>query len=120
MGSNPPYSPDIAPSDYHLFRSMAHGPQGFQNREEYENWLGECVALKPKLFNDGIHKLPKLWNIKYKKVGLEDHAITISSAAKYALYVFFVDREMRGVAGDPLAILHQTLQRWQRRHIHCT
>ncbi|UYV67279.1 hypothetical protein LAZ67_5000113 [Cordylochernes scorpioides] len=26
---------------------------------------------------------------------------------------------MRGVAGDPLAILHQTLQRWQRRHIHC-
>ncbi|UYV75815.1 hypothetical protein LAZ67_13001430 [Cordylochernes scorpioides] len=26
---------------------------------------------------------------------------------------------MRGVAGDPLAILHQTLQRWQKRHIHC-
>ncbi|UYV84273.1 hypothetical protein LAZ67_X001727 [Cordylochernes scorpioides] len=25
---------------------------------------------------------------------------------------------MRGVAGDPLAILHQTLQHWQRRHIH--
>lgn len=21
-----PYSPDIAPSDFHLFRSMAHGP----------------------------------------------------------------------------------------------
>ncbi|UYV69855.1 hypothetical protein LAZ67_7000975, partial [Cordylochernes scorpioides] len=28
-------------------------------------------------------------------VGLEDHAITISSAAKHAIYVFFVDREMR-------------------------
>ncbi|UYV74101.1 hypothetical protein LAZ67_11002118 [Cordylochernes scorpioides] len=52
-------------------------------------------------------------------VGLEDHAITISSAAKYAIYVFIVDRKMRGVAGDPLAKLHQTLQRWQRRHIHC-
>ncbi|UYV78685.1 hypothetical protein LAZ67_16002386 [Cordylochernes scorpioides] len=50
-------------------------------------------------------------------VGLEDHAITISSAAKHAIYVFFVDREMRGVAGDPLAIFHHTLQRWQRRHI---
>ena len=22
---NPPYSPDVAPSDYHFFRSMAHG-----------------------------------------------------------------------------------------------
>ncbi|UYV78657.1 hypothetical protein LAZ67_16002308 [Cordylochernes scorpioides] len=51
-------------------------------------------------------------------VGLEDHAITISSAAKHAIYVFFVDREMRGVAGDPLAIFHHTLQRWQRRHVH--
>ncbi|UYV72629.1 hypothetical protein LAZ67_10000107, partial [Cordylochernes scorpioides] len=49
-------------------------------------------------------------------VNLENHAITISSAAKHAIYVFFVDCEMRGIAGDPLAIFHQTLQRWQRRH----
>ncbi|UYV82123.1 hypothetical protein LAZ67_21001007 [Cordylochernes scorpioides] len=49
-------------------------------------------------------------------VNLENHAITISLAAKHAIYVFFVDREMRGIAGDPLAIFHQTLQRWQRRH----
>ncbi|UYV68734.1 K02A2.6-like [Cordylochernes scorpioides] len=48
-------------------------------------------------------------------VDLEDHAITISSAAKHAI---FVDREMRGIAGDPLAIFHQTRQRWQRRHVH--
>ncbi|UYV60971.1 hypothetical protein LAZ67_1002950 [Cordylochernes scorpioides] len=51
-------------------------------------------------------------------VGLEDHAITISSEATYAIYVFFVDHQIRGVTGDPLVILHQTLQRWQRRHIH--
>ncbi|UYV82328.1 hypothetical protein LAZ67_21001723 [Cordylochernes scorpioides] len=49
-------------------------------------------------------------------VNLENHAITISSAANHAIYVFFVDREMRGISGDPLAIFHQTLQRWQRRH----
>ncbi|UYV61917.1 hypothetical protein LAZ67_1007067 [Cordylochernes scorpioides] len=53
-------------------------------------------------------------------VGLEDHAITISSAAKHAIYVFFVDREMRGVAGDPLVIFHHTLQRWQKRHNQAT
>ncbi|UYV80356.1 hypothetical protein LAZ67_18002623 [Cordylochernes scorpioides] len=58
-----------------------------------------------------LHHRPDLqsWIIP---VGLEDRAITISSAAKYAIYVFFVDREIRGVAGDPLAILHQTLQWW--------
>ena len=35
---HPPYSPDIAPSDYHLFRSMAHGlaEQRFQNRKEVQ------------------------------------------------------------------------------------
>ncbi|UYV75331.1 hypothetical protein LAZ67_12003570 [Cordylochernes scorpioides] len=54
------------------------------------------------------------------QLSLEDHTITISSEAKYAIYVFFVDHEMRGVSGDLLVILHQTLQRWQRRHIHCT
>ncbi|UYV75330.1 hypothetical protein LAZ67_12003569 [Cordylochernes scorpioides] len=58
--------------------------------------------------------------MRLNKLILEGHAITISSAAKYANYVFFVDHEIRAVAGDPLVILYQTLQRWQRRHIHCT
>jgi len=33
---HPPYSPDIAPSDYHLFRSMAHGlaEQRFKDRQD--------------------------------------------------------------------------------------
>ncbi|UYV63652.1 K02A2.6-like [Cordylochernes scorpioides] len=61
-------------------------------------------------------KVPRLrWNPWQKHVrsmsvttkiasfDLEDHAITISSAAKYEIYVFFVDGEIRGVAGDPLA-----------------
>ncbi|UYV78576.1 hypothetical protein LAZ67_16002050 [Cordylochernes scorpioides] len=51
-------------------------------------------------------------------VGLENHAITISSEAKPTIYLFFVDREMRGVAGDQLAIFHEILQRWQRGHVH--
>ena len=38
---HPPYSSDIAPSDYHLFRSMAHGlaEQHFTSYEEAENWV---------------------------------------------------------------------------------
>ena len=41
--SHPPYSPDIAPSDYHLFRSMAHGlpEQHFTSYEEAKNWILE-------------------------------------------------------------------------------
>ncbi|GBP10673.1 Mariner Mos1 transposase [Eumeta japonica] len=37
----PPYSPDIAPSDFHLFRSMAHGlaDQCFHSYEEAKKWI---------------------------------------------------------------------------------
>lgn len=61
---HPPYSPDIAPSDYHLFRSMAHGlaEQHFQIRQEVQEWLDEWIASKPtNFFYNGIHKLPNLW-----------------------------------------------------------
>nr|KAF6341505.1 hypothetical protein mMyoMyo1_011921 [Myotis myotis] len=38
--THPLYSPELAPSDYHLFRSMAHAlsEQHFKMYEEVENW----------------------------------------------------------------------------------
>ena len=38
---HPPYSPDITPSDYYLFRSMTHGlaDQHFRSYEEVKNWI---------------------------------------------------------------------------------
>ena len=38
---HPPYSPDVAPSDYHLFQSMEHGPahQRFSSYEEVKKWI---------------------------------------------------------------------------------
>ncbi|UYV63235.1 hypothetical protein LAZ67_2003507, partial [Cordylochernes scorpioides] len=76
-----------------------------------------CSAVRPLIREvfSFIGRPPDLQSWIFA-VNLENHAITISSAAKHAIYVFFVDREMRGIAGDPLAIFHQTLQRWQRRH----
>jgi histone-lysine N-methyltransferase SETMAR len=62
--SHPPYSPDLAPSDYYLFRSMSHGlaDQHFSNYEEVKKWLDDWIASKPeKFYWDGIHKLPKNW-----------------------------------------------------------
>ena len=61
---HPAYSPDIAPSDYHLFRSMRSGllEQEFKEFEEVENWVTDWIASKPpEFFNDGIHSLPKRW-----------------------------------------------------------
>ncbi|KAG5324286.1 MOS1T transposase, partial [Pseudoatta argentina] len=38
---HPLYSPDIAPSDFHLFRSMAHGlaDRRFHSYEEAQKWI---------------------------------------------------------------------------------
>lgn len=63
--SHPPYSPDIATSDYYLFRSMAHGltEQRFQNHQDVRKRLDEWIASKETVFfYNGLHKLPILWN----------------------------------------------------------
>lgn len=61
---HPPYSPDIAPSDYHLFRSMTHGlaEQHFRSYEEAKNWIDAWIDSKDgQFFRRGIHLLPERW-----------------------------------------------------------
>ena len=58
------YSPDTAPSEYHLFRSMQGllSEQKFSNEEEATKWLDDYFASKPPSFyREGIHKLPGKW-----------------------------------------------------------
>ena len=58
---HPPYSPDLAPSDYHLFRSMQNAllHKKFRNEEEVREFLSEFFASKPKEFYArGINQLP--------------------------------------------------------------
>jgi len=45
---HPPYSPDIALSDYHLFRSMAHrlADQHLRSYEEEQKWDRYMDRLK--------------------------------------------------------------------------
>ncbi|GFV74163.1 mariner Mos1 transposase [Trichonephila clavipes] len=49
---HPLYSPDLAPSDYHLFRSMAHGlaDQHFRSYEEVKNWVDSWITSKDDQF----------------------------------------------------------------------
>ncbi|KAG5322975.1 MOS1T transposase, partial [Pseudoatta argentina] len=57
-------SPDIAPSDFHLFRSMAHGlaDRRFHSYEEAQKWIDSWIASKDmSFFRRGIHVLPERW-----------------------------------------------------------
>ena len=61
---HPAYSPDLAPSDYHLFRSMAHFLRGrnFQNIQEVENACREFFGSKDKdWYRHGIEQLSSRW-----------------------------------------------------------
>ncbi|KAG5319404.1 MOS1T transposase, partial [Pseudoatta argentina] len=61
---HPPYSPDIAPSDFHLFRSMAHGlaDRRFHSYKEAQKWIDSWIASKDmSFFRRGIHVLPERW-----------------------------------------------------------
>jgi histone-lysine N-methyltransferase SETMAR len=59
-----PYSPDLAPTDYHLFRSMEHSlrEMPFDNVQEVKNWVGDYFKTQPEeFFSDGIQNLRGRW-----------------------------------------------------------
>uniref|UniRef100_A0A2M3Z1E7 Putative mariner mos1 transposase n=1 Tax=Anopheles braziliensis TaxID=58242 RepID=A0A2M3Z1E7_9DIPT len=56
------YSPDLTPSDYHLFASLGHAlaKQRFDSYENVKKRMGEWFNSKDQLFFwQGIHKLPE-------------------------------------------------------------
>lgn len=61
---HPAYSPDLAPSDFYLFRSMAHFLSGrsFANIEELEMGCREFFDSKPReWYRRGIQELAQRW-----------------------------------------------------------
>ena len=62
---HPPYSPDLAPSDFHVFGPLkeAMGGKSFRSDEEVQQAVHEWLNYQPKyFFSRGIHALPKRWN----------------------------------------------------------
>ena len=57
-----PYSLDLAPTDYYLFRSLLNHMRGvtFDNKEDLKNWVNKFFDTRPRDFwqND---KLVKRW-----------------------------------------------------------
>lgn len=61
---HPPYSPDLAPADYHLYRSLNNYFKGkiFKNNKEIKNDISAFFASKnAKFFKSGIEALPIRW-----------------------------------------------------------
>lgn len=62
--SHPAYSPDLAPSDYHLFRSMEHffREKTYNDLESIRKDIDQFFELKPASFYEkGIRSLPERW-----------------------------------------------------------
>ncbi|CAO4378709.1 unnamed protein product [Caenorhabditis nigoni] len=61
---HPPYSPDLAPSDYWLFGDMTRAFEGrsFNSRGAVEAALKQYFASRPAgFYRNGIHKLRERW-----------------------------------------------------------
>ena len=61
---HPPYSPDLAPSDYHLFRALQGHLNGkrFDEEEDLKAELETFFNSQPlSFFERGIHSLPERW-----------------------------------------------------------
>lgn len=61
---HPPYSPDLAPTDYALFRSLSNAlnEKKFDDQAHLRQYIAEFFESKPKnFFADAIHSLPERW-----------------------------------------------------------
>lgn len=70
--SHPAYSPDVAPSDYHLFLSLKYFLRGYQfNIQSYlEDGLDDYFPSRPAdFYKRGLEMLPKRWLDVYNSRG---------------------------------------------------
>jgi histone-lysine N-methyltransferase SETMAR len=62
---HPPYLPDLAPSDFHVFGLLkeAMGGKSFRSDKEVQQVVHEWLRSQPKeFFSRGMHALLKRWN----------------------------------------------------------
>ena len=70
---HPPYSPDIAPFDYHLFRALQRFllDKKFENIDTLKNSLENYFKEKQdNFYRDGIMALPEKWEEVVQREGI--------------------------------------------------
>ena len=61
---HPPYSPDLAPTDYHLFRTLSNDlrEKKFDDESELKVYLTNFFNSQSlKFYREGIESLPMRW-----------------------------------------------------------
>lgn len=69
---HPPYSPDLAPSDFYLFRHLKHHLRGqhFASAEDVKSTVIEFFNSRtPDFFNEALQELPLRWSKCVEKNG---------------------------------------------------
>ena len=120
-GIHPPYSPDIAPSDFHLFWSLQNSLNGknFNSLEDRKMHLVQFFAQKDKMFwEDGIMKLPEKW----QKV-VEQNSEYVFVCLFVLVYLttprsMHVELPRPGIEPVPPAVEGQSLNHWTTGEVH--
>ena len=101
---HPPYSPDIiAPSDFHLLRSLQNFLNGKNvNSLEYcKRHLEQFFAQKDKKsWEDGIMKLPEKWQKVVEQKG--EYVVQLSSWRKWKMCLLFLFKNRRYFLANPI------------------
>jgi len=69
---HPPYSPDLAPSDYHLFGAVKNQMQGqhHETNEALQTAVRQCLrAAGMEFYRKGIFILPGRWEKRVQRNG---------------------------------------------------
>jgi len=69
---HPPYSPDLSPCNFHVFRPLKKALKGrpFTDNDEVRETIEEWFCTQPKtFFADGIHRLVGQWDTCFNQQG---------------------------------------------------
>jgi hypothetical protein len=97
-----PYSQNLAPSDYHIFRPLSNnlGGVSFNNNAELQNWLTDFFMANPAdFFKGGIESLPERWEA------------VMNNGGEYIIdcLIICVKNKLFGSVKKPHKLIHQPL-----------
>ena len=110
---HPPYSPDLAPSDYHLYQSLKNSLNGVKlvSKEVCENHLIQFFAQKSrKFYSDGIMILLEKWQ---KLIDQNGTCSLISVGNLYEWIRFEKHEKKTGITFSPTQYVNnRQISRW--------